>query len=416
MVIVPPRISPTHQKFIHGDKTMKQKLLPALITATIAATAITGAAPAFAGFPTVYGKVNLSLHKYDLERLAFPAGALGGAAADDVDNWSLESNNSRIGVKGDFDISGGLKAIYKLEYGIDVDNGTNSNGREFTTRNVYGGLQGSWGTLIAGKNDTPLKLIQTNTVTQSDIDRFNDAPLADINSYLVGENRADNVIIYSSPIFLGGFEFSLAAAQIEENGTSSTTDDNGFASGKSAALSYGRSTWYTAIAYDDNILNTDALRIVGEVVLGPVKLGAIYQTAEKHDDVDTLGGLTTSIGSAQGSGVGNPVNEWDGTTVASSFAEQDGYVLNAAWKVAGPWTLKAQFAQVETTPQRQPLTTGVQYDDVEVDAYALGLDYKLNDNAKLFAYYATIEASGDTRISADSTEDSTFAVGVDLKF
>jgi predicted porin len=395
---------------------MKQKLLPALITATVAATAITVTAPAFAGPPTVYGKINLSLHKYDLERLAFGSGALAGAAADDVDNWSLESNNSRIGVKGDFDISGDLKAIYKLEYGIDIDNGTNSNGREFTTRNVYGGLQGGWGTLIAGKNDTPLKLIQTNTVTQSDIDRFNDAPLADINTYLVGENRADNVIIYSSPIFFSGFEFSLAAAQIEESGTSSTTDDNGLASGKSAALSYGRSTWYAAIAYDDNILNTDALRLVGEVVLGPVKLGAIYQTAEKHEDVDTLGGLATSIGSTQGSGVGNPVNEWDGTTVASSFEEQDSYVLNAARKVAGPWTLKAQFAQVETTPQQQPLTTGVQYDDVEVDAYAHGLDYKLNDNAKLYAYYATVEASGDTRVSADSTEDSTFAVGVDLKF
>jgi predicted porin len=415
---------------------MKQKLLPAFITATIAATAITGAAPAFAGFPTVYGKVNLSLQKYDLERVNFAGSGTGptrvgaGLVGDELDNWSLESNASRIGIKGDFDINSDLKAIYKVEYGIDVDNGTNANGREFTQRNIYGGFQsGTWGTLFAGKNDTPLKLIQTNTVTQSDIDRFNDLPLADLGTYLVGENRPDNVIQYTSPILFQGLEFAIAAVQVEETGVATATskqDDNGLASGQSYAVTYGRSTWFAAVAYDSNVASTDAIRAVGEIALGPVKIGAIYQTAEQHEDIDAIGPFSTFIGSQSAP---NPISEWDGAGTVSgtpaaftntvSFREQDGYVINAAWKVTGPYTLKAQYGHSESTPLAIVNTTnptGVQYDDVEVDAYALGLDYKLNDNAKLFGYYATVETNGDTRISADSTEDSTFAVGVDLKF
>jgi predicted porin len=386
---------------------MKRKLL----TATIAALTIGSASSAFAGFPTVYGKINLTLHKYDFERLS---AATGASVVDDVDNWSLESNNSRIGIRGDFDINADLKAIYKLEYGVDVDNGTNSNGREFTTRNIYGGFQGGWGTLFAGRNDTPLKLIQTNTITQSDIDRFNDMPLADINTYLVGENRADSVIQYTSPILFGGLEFALAAAQIEENGTNSTNDDDNLASGKSVAVTYGKSSWYAAVAYDNNIANSDTVRAVGEVTFGPVKVGAIYQTSEQHEKADFVGQLQTSVGTSQT--VSSPIAEWDGSATANAFKEQEGYVINAAWKVAGPWTVKAQYGHSDTTPQQLPVGVGIKYKDVSVDAIAAGVDYKLNDNAKLFAYYASVDADGDSRVSTKSTEDKTYAVGFDLKF
>lgn len=401
-----------------------------LLSAVIAATTLTGATQAYAGFPTVYGKVNVSLNKYQLEKLGNPttgaAVATGASVIDELDNTSLESNASRIGIKGDFDINADLKAIYKLEYGIDVDNGTNANGREFTQRNIYGGFQSTtWGTLFAGKNDTPLKLIQTNTVTQSDIDRFNDLPLADIGTYLVGENRADNILQYASPILFEGLEISLAAIQVEETGVRQTgsaansntlsQSDKGFASGKSIALTYGRSSWYTALAYDNNVASTDTVRAVGEVTLGPVKVGAIYQTAKQHDNVDTIGPFSTFVGSG---GAPNPISEWDGTTAitAPAFKKQNGYVINAAWKVSGPWTAKAQYGHSETKPQSEPLATGVQYSNVDVKAIAVGVDYKLNDNAKLYTYYAKVDAEGDNRISAKSAVDKTFGVGADLKF
>jgi predicted porin len=420
-------------KTLEISMSFKRKSLPV----TLAALSALASVNASAGFPTLYGKIDLSLNNYALEKNAFPLTAPNATtfknvgAADtttELTSSSLESNASRFGIKGDFAVADGLTAVYKVEYGIDVDNGTNSNGRELTQRNVFGGLQSDWGTVLAGKNDTPLKTIQTNSVYQADIDRFNDLPLADIGTYLVGENRADNTIQYVSPILLGGLEINIAAIQGEETGVKvnaiNPQNDNRFASGKSISAVYGKSKWYLGIAVDNNVAATDTTRAVGEVTLGSVKLGAIYQTAKRHESFDLIGPFSTFVNSGvatTGAQNGlNPISEWDGVA-GSSFKEQKGYVLNAVWKIAGPWSAKIQYGTSTSTPTPTPSATvvtptPVQYDDVDVHALAVDVDYKLNDNAKLFAYYASLDAKGDARISTQKTVDTTAAIGVDFKF
>lgn len=392
---------------------------------------------ASAGFPTIYGKVQVTAGQYDFEKIAFAPTATGtttyrhiGATdvTDELDSFTVESIGSRLGVQGDFDAAAGLNVFYRVEYGVDYDNGTNSNGRELVQRNIFGGLRGNWGALLAGKNDTPLRSLAGRNgtivknayvpaVQKTDIDRFNEAPLADIGTYLVGENRVDNVIQYTSPILLGGLEINLAAVQAEETGVEQSAtnqqDDNGFASGQSVSIGYGKTNWFVGAAYESNVATTDAARLVGEVVLGPVKLGAIYQTAEAHDDVDSLGGFTsfvnattTTLGAQNGI---NPLAEWDGAA-GTAYKEQDGYVINGVWKIAGPWSAKFQYANSTSTPLN---TT---YDDVDLDALALGLDYALNDATRIFGYYADVEAQGDAAISTKATTDSIFALGVDFRF
>jgi predicted porin len=390
------------------------------------ATGIALSTNALAGFPTLYGKIHLTANQYDLEKLDFPTTTPGGTTyqnigATDVttelDTFALESTGSRLGVQGDFDASSTVTVFYRLEYGVDVDNGTNSNGRELSQRNIFGGLRGDWGSILAGKNDSPLKTLQTNTVLRTDVDRFNDSPLADIGTFIVGENRPDNVIQYTSPIWLGGLEVNLAAIQAEETGVpvsaSNQQDDNGFASGKSASVTYGKAKWYVGLGYDDNVATTDALRAIGEISLGPVKLGAIYQTAERHEEVDSLGGFSTFVGT-NGTTLGaqnglNPASEWDGAA-GNAFKEQDGYVLNAQWKIAGPWLAKIQYASSTTTP------TNELYADAELEGIAVGLDYNFNANTRVFGYYASVEADGDEKISTATTTDSTAALGLDFRF
>lgn len=410
-----------------------------------AGIALGAISPAFAGFPTVYGKINVSANQYDLEKIDFaektpafsavdPTSSDPGRAAvaatyqnkgatttaTELDQAALESNSSRIGIKGDFDISPELKAVYLLEYGTDVDNGS-SGSQTFSQRNIWGGLQGGWGTLSAGKIDTPLKTIQTNSVLASDLDRFNDLALADLGSYLVGENRADNTILYTSPLLLGGLEVKVAAIENEEAGVKVTNtdpqNDNGFGAGKSVSVSYGKASWFVGLAADDNVQSTDTLRAVGEVGFGPVKIGALYQTAQQHEKFDKIGAFSTFVGStvsAKGAQNGlNPLSEWDGAK-DSSFKEQDGYVVNAAWKITGPWTAKAQVGHSTSTPYDSK--GQVQYEDAKADAAALGIDYKLNDNAKVYGYYASLETKGDKRISTEKVVDKVASVGVDLKF
>lgn len=353
---------------------MKCKLLPLLVAGLTAAAA----GPALAA-PTVYGKVNVSLHKNDFEEIG------GGAAIDEQDNWEMESNASRIGIKGDFDINAHLKAIYKLEYEIAVDDG-DADGDEFSQRNIYGGFQGGWGTLLAGKHDTPLKL------AQGDVDRFNDLPLADIKNVMVGENRQSNIIMYSTPS-MAGFGFTIAAMQGEDSGVEGDDDNDGVADAVSAAITYTNDIVYLALANDSDVDSYDATRFVADVKLGPVLVGGIYQTAEHGSDADALKDIS------------DPVKDFGG-----DFEEQDAYLLSAEWKVAGPWKVRAQYGYSESTA----VVAGV--DDAEATLWALGMDYKLSDNSKLFAYYAMLEAEGDSLISNDSTEDKTLAVGYELKF
>lgn len=395
------------------------KLLPLAIGALISTTAS-------AGFPTLYGKVYLTASQYDLEKnnfgLTAPAattykhiGATG--VTQELDTSAIESTGSRFGIQGDFGAANDLTVFYRVEYGIDVDNGTNSNGRELTQRNIFGGVRGNWGQVLIGKNDTPLKTLQTNSVLKTDIDQFNDAPLADIGTYLVGENRPDNVIQYTSPILLGGLEVNFAAIQSEETGVYESAakpqNDDGFAAGKSLSVVYGKAKWFVGAAYETNVLTTDAFRAVGEITLGPVKLGAIYQKAERHESIDSLQAFSTFVGT-NGTTLGAQngltlLSEWDGAA-GNAFKEQDGYVLNANWKIAGPWTAKLQIGSSSTTP------TNTAYKDVEADAVALGFDYKLSDAARLFTYYASVKAEGDKKISTEATEDKTFALGLDFKF
>ncbi len=400
---------------------------------------------AFAGFPTLYGKVQVTAGQYDFEKLDFaqvtPATNpvsyrnLGATnTTTELDAFTVESIGSRLGVQGDFDAAAGVNVFYRIEYGVDYDNGTNSNGRELVQRNIFGGIRGEWGAILAGKNDTPLRSLAGRNgtivknsfvpaVQKTDIDRFNEAPLADIGTYLVGENRPDNVIQYTSPILLGGLEINIAAIQSEETGVAvknaqgqvtSAQDDNEFASGKAISVGYGKTGWFVGAAYESNVLTTDAARVVGEVTLGPVKLGAIYQTAERHEDTDILGGFTSFV-NATTTGVGaqngiNPLAEWDGVGGTTSYKEQDGYVLNGVWKIAGPWSAKFQYANSTSTP------TNETYKDVELDALALGLDYALNDATRIFTYYAEVEAQGDAAISTKATTDSIAALGIDFRF
>lgn len=381
---------------------------------------------AFAGFPTLYGKIHLTANQYDLEKIDFAPTAAGATTyrhvgatnvTTELDTFALESTGSRLGIQGDFDATASVQVFYRLEYGIDVDNGTNSNGRELSQRNIFGGLRGTWGSILFGKNDTPLKTLQTNTVLRSDLDRFNDSPLGDIGTYIVGENRPDNVIQYTSPIWFGGLELNVAAIQAEETGVpvsaTNQQNDNGFATGQSVSVTYGKAKWFVGIGADSNVATTDAVRAVGEITLGAVKLGAIYQTAEAHDDVDSLGGFSSFVGSngtTNGAQNGlNPLSEWDGAS-SNAFKEQDGYILNAQWKIAGPWLAKIQYANSTTTP------TNTAYKDAELEGVIVGVDYNFNPNTRVFATVASVEVEGDEKISTKATTDTASALGFDFRF
>ena len=169
---------------------MNKKLIAAAIGAAVVA------APAAFADATVYGKIHTDVRMND-------------SSVPNSDNYTVNSNASRLGFKGSEDLGNGLKAIYQIEMQFNSDGGTAQVGTAgfSAQRNTFVGLSGDWGTVVVGKHDTPAKIAFYATGNEV----LGDSIL-DLNGGVAGvftEVRANNAIAYVSPSFSG---FSMAAA------------------------------------------------------------------------------------------------------------------------------------------------------------------------------------------------------------
>jgi len=293
----------------------------------------------------IYGKVNVS-----------------GVNADDGagDEWKLNSNSSRLGVKGKTEVADGLYAVYKAEFEMCVDDG-DCKGQTFTQRNIMGGIRGGFGTVWAGKHDSPTKLAQNK------IDLFNDLE-GDIKNTFEGENRVSNIVAYTSPT-INGFSSTVAmmpgeGADVDGDGQ----DDTGLTDGISYSISYNMDNLYIAIAGDQDVDSQDLMRFVAQYKFDDLKLGVMYQQNE-----DNLG-----------------------------TKDESGFFVSAAYKLDNKTTLKAQYGSIE--------------DDVDGDeeeTLSLGADYKLAKGTKVYVFYTD---NTDSSTGAAGDEDTAFGLGMEHKF
>lgn len=277
--------------------------------------------------PTFYGKFNVSQEFEQIEN--------GESFSE------LNSNASRLGLKGDMAINDDITAIYQAEYQIDVD----GDGDAFKMRNTFVGAKGDFGKVQAGFFDTALK------ASQKKVDVFGDLE-GDIKNYVTNsENRVTDVVRYQSPSLSG-----LVLTFDHING-----DAEGEANAQSMSAAFTQDQVYVAAAYDIDVEGTgvDVVRVVGQFNLDGVQLGALW---ESEDD--------------------------NGTSA-------DGFMVSAKAKVSSNVTLKGQFAasdiKAEDTTQ---ITLGADYKlakkakafvyatDVDVDGVAggqkfgAGVEYK----------------------------------------
>lgn len=365
---------------------MKVKLLPLAVTAAIAMPGL-----ALADGPTVYGKMNVSLENVDSDYGYDLADETTTRTENAADNWQVISNSSRFGVKGDGKINSMLKATYVIEWGVDgADNATLSN------RNRSVGLAGNFGAMDVGHFDTPLK------VSQGKVDQFNDLS-ADLQYVLLGDNRAKNIIQYTSPD-MSGLQAKLAIMPGEQYDYGNNDDPkDGLADAISSSVAFTSGPIYAALAYDKDVESTsyeglgkdvknsagvvtdfdpfvfdttadyfDTLRLVGQYTAGPVSVGAIYQQAELSDAEDD--------------------EQYD----------QDGFLLSGAFTM-GQTVLKAQYAASTTDLG----------DDVEFDSTAitLGVDQKLSAQTTVFGYYGMLAYEGDGEGAEEQSKDN-LGVGI----
>lgn len=158
---------------------MKMKLFAAAVAALAAGGAYAQSSV------TLYGVVDAGLTYAN----KVPNGNGGGSSRFGLDSGNL--SGSRWGLRGVEDLGGGLKGIFDLESGFNVDNGTSAQGGRLFGRAAYVGLQGQWGQLTLGRQQNLLYDFSLIYDPNAVATRYS---VAAQDAFMAG--RADNAVKY----------------------------------------------------------------------------------------------------------------------------------------------------------------------------------------------------------------------------
>jgi predicted porin len=273
--------------------------------------------------PSFYGKLNVT------QEFVQP---------ENAGNYSqLNSNASRLGLKGKIALDHGLTGIYQVEYEVNADDGTESkSGNTLTQRNTFAGVKGEFGEVIVGMFDTPFK------ATQNKIDLFNDLR-GDIKNVISNsENREANSVQYTSPN-MGGAVVTVDHINSENENTNNSL---------STSVAYTLENIYVAANYDNEVEGEkiDDYRAVAQITIDAIQLGVL---AENQDNADS---------------------------------SEDGWLASAQFKMNSTVALKAQYGQSDIREKG-------------ASTISLGADYKLAKTAKTFVYVTQEDSDNQTAIT-----------------
>ena len=239
---------------------MKKSLLTIAAAATMVAPAIAMADA------TLYGNLHVSINDFDT-----------------AENINMTSNTSAIGVKGSEDLGDGVKAIYKMEFQVDVsDNGDTAkdpgSAKEpkgfvgVVNRDQFVGLKGGMGTIKFGTMSSNYKQMG-GKVDPLYRTRLEGRGFLGTQSSLhkgrgITSGRQTNTVQYTSP--------KMSGIQLVANTTVSGVDDetNGI------GVRWSNKNILAYFDWIDNDLVGDATKIGGRYKTKAFSAGLQYETAE----------------------------------------------------------------------------------------------------------------------------------------
>ncbi|AXQ99742.1 porin [Pseudoalteromonas piscicida] len=307
----------------------------------LAVASATLSASTLAADYSIYGKAEVQIANTDK-----------GVMRYTKEGTQIDAPFSRIGVKGTHGLSSDLKLVYKYEVqvkGFEHDDTT----EPFSARNTYVGLEGKFGTVLVGRNDTRFKF------SEGKIDQFNETQ-SDIAQVLAGQDRVGDSVTYASPKW-NGFSFSLTYTPKDD----ASNDETGFA----ATAIYGdralkNKDYYVALSHTDSIGNLVATRIALAYKWQKLQLGAIIQDSE------------------------NLAKDKSG----------NGYVLSVSYQLDDNWRPKLQFAKD---------SSGLRHSE-DATQWTLGTDYIFDKQTNLYLMA--------TQLDLETQDDTSIAVGLKYKF
>ncbi len=153
----------------------------------------------------IYGRANVFMDSYQ---------ATGATAAnsDFKSRTRVNDQGSRLGVRGREDLGRGLRAVYQIESGVNIDTGsnqtsvnggpTNSSASTLATRDSFVGVEGGWGRVLLGRQS----LYYGNGIIEQVTSNYVNVGLPLFSGNLIVPSptaRTNNVLSYTTPNFSG---------------------------------------------------------------------------------------------------------------------------------------------------------------------------------------------------------------------
>jgi predicted porin len=368
---------------------MKKTLLAAALLAGFA-----GAASAQSSV-TLYGVLDGGL-RYQQVSLA---------NGDGVNNFGLaygQQSGNRWGMKGVESLGNGNNAIFMIESGFDLGNGTSQQGGRLFGRQSWMGLENkSWGQVRLGR-----MLSLTTDYLVNAVDPFG-AGFGQLNmghAFTSGNTvRLDNTLMYKTPVMSGfeaGLGYSFATGLTSNGGTTGY----GFATSNNSrqltvGAKYANGPFYAAASYEkayaaetsaQNGNSVNNWNIAGSYDFKVLKLAVGYgQTRDGFWAGSGAGGTGASLAVAP-----------NGSTNALVFAPSVGYnsyivgatvPVNAVSRVLLSWTMIAPNTNMKDA-----------YNAQNQSSFNLGYTYDFTKRTNLYTYigqsvnYATIDTAKST--------------------
>jgi predicted porin len=376
-------------------------LRPTTVAAAVCGVLAASAADAQSSSVQLYGRANLGLDYYSATG-ARDQGATPGSQLNYEGRMRVYDNSSRVGLRGTEDLGNGLKAIFQIETGVNVDNGSNigqggqGNGSTgfWASRDSYVGLDSNFGRLTFGRQS----IYYSNGVNaQFSANYINtEVPWTDGRAFgrvRVPASRQSNVVLYTTPTFSGlnaSLYYSPNAQEAVQN--NATADTDGYLWGATA-----RGEWGPFYAQLDYVSNQGNSSLTGGVQtdVSAWKLGGSwsYMPGARIGLVGTLAYDNQALGLTPGDKV-----------------DQLGWTVN--WEhTFGNVQVMAQYGQLGDLKScdSDAAPGNIACGDSSARAYMVGLRYFLSKRTWVYASYNGV--SNKSNQFADYTNAGYTSVG-----
>lgn len=372
------------------------KFVVAILIALTASSALAGT-----GKVNIYGAVSMSLDVID-------NGSGPTPASQGTRGIKISSNASRIGFRGNENVGAGYSVEWQIESLVNMDgSGTSS----FATRNTYLGMKGNFGKLVAGRYDSPYKIVTRKLDVFGLVLADNRSLMGGIagkSAYIQFDGRRTNAMVYQSPD-MGGLSVK---ASYEAGAESATQSGEVKGVAWSVAGMYRQKGLYLALAYSTHKLGSPATgTLAGVGIPGNFAAAGSHESALKLGMGYTLDNLTFSLvqeytrDSLGGAGAAAPI-------AGCSAVGTNCYGHHATY-LAARYGLEGNSIELAFTRAGR-LAGALPGSDTRASQISFGVAHDLSASTRVFALYTRLRNGADIDYSlaaASWTTGATAAAG-----